>query len=700
MQISYFPSLYAKPRNKDVDEVVSIIGGTELAETTENLRDLSVDKYLNTRGRKLPSVTWSGTFQHPRSVKNFISHTGLICLDYDKLNDVDDFATILKGSEHTNVVFVSPSAVGVKVIVPVEPLPTTADEHKIAYARVESYFNYFTETTAEADKSCKDVSRLCYLCYDPEIYYEPSATPILWSTYPDLASALDAIPADDYDVWINIGIALYNMGPQEKHLLQLWDAWSKRAPNYKKGVCKAKWETFEARDDGPKQDTIFYTARSHGWVPSDDVSTIPDDMRPDGDTLLLILPQMGLRIRRNLRNSEIEITTDDLEWLGRFSTMVIPVDRWVPIDDYIVADLISSIQKKYNTAKGKPLRYNKNNFSDALTRVAALYPVDTFSNWLAGLPAWDNSPRVARIFTLIGCEANILNAEAAKRTLVGAIKRTYEPGTVHDWLPVIVGPQGCGKSSLIRALLPEGYNFISDSPTLDGTPKEQIEAIGSAALVEYAELGGVGPKDVNRVKAYLSKTHDRVRLAYRRSPETVARRWVGIGSANDDSTGVLPPDHTGSRRYVVVPVRELIDSKDMRTYLDEHREQVWAEAKHLYRAGYDNTLSPALVRKASNINQDYIPGNEYLVDQLMMLHEADRIENFPIDEILTEAELIFDKTSVHAATIMRQSAKILTGIGYQRKRRMIEGVQRWRWYYKQGAGLTEGDGTGSLLDDE
>jgi Primase C terminal 2 (PriCT-2) len=72
---------------------------------------------------------------------------------------------------------------------------------------------------------------------------------------------------DEYDPWLMIGMALYDLGEPG---LDLWLEWSREHPKYQasgKFSCEEKWETFSASgDNGVSLGTVFYYAKAHGWI--------------------------------------------------------------------------------------------------------------------------------------------------------------------------------------------------------------------------------------------------------------------------------------------------------------------------------------------------------------------------------------------------------------------------------------------------
>lgn len=124
--------------------------------------------------KKLQAFTPSGTFNNGRKAEIIGTYSGFIVLDIDKLSDdqLYNAKNAVQNCQHTYSVFISPSGNGLKVIVPVNSMVT---QHKHAYQQVSDY--YESLTNLQIDQSGKDVSRLCFMSYDPECYINTNAVP-------------------------------------------------------------------------------------------------------------------------------------------------------------------------------------------------------------------------------------------------------------------------------------------------------------------------------------------------------------------------------------------------------------------------------------------------------------------------------------------------------------------------------------------
>ncbi len=80
-----------------------------------------------------------------------------------------------------------------------------------------------------------------------------------------LKEALSFIPADSYDDWCMVGMAIKD---SDESLLWLWDDWSRTSPKYKPGDCAKKWTSFRRADgDRVTLGTVYELAKEHGWKP-------------------------------------------------------------------------------------------------------------------------------------------------------------------------------------------------------------------------------------------------------------------------------------------------------------------------------------------------------------------------------------------------------------------------------------------------
>lgn len=128
--------------------------------------------------RALPAAMISGRFTR-REANNLTEHSGLVVCDLDHLGDrLPEVRAKMDGDQHTVCSFISPSGDGLKFVCQVEPTPTDKHTHKAAFEAVRAH--YEAAHGVELDPSGKDVSRLCFVSYDPALFRRDQSEPIKW----------------------------------------------------------------------------------------------------------------------------------------------------------------------------------------------------------------------------------------------------------------------------------------------------------------------------------------------------------------------------------------------------------------------------------------------------------------------------------------------------------------------------------------
>lgn len=202
---------------------------------------------------------------------------------------------------------------------------------------------------------------------------------------------------------------------------------------------------------------------------------------------------------------------------------------------------------------------------------------DSLLDHLESLPVWDGVPRLdSWLIDYCGADASPYVREAGASWLVAAVVRAYEPGTKFDYMPVLLGGQGVGKSTALRIIA--GDDFFSDASFLGARDaREVLEVTRGIWILECAELDGMGKRDVSALKATIARQTDTGRPAYARCAVTVPRRYVLAGTTNEERFLVDP---TENRRFWPIAVG-MIDLDGLRVA----RDQLIAEALARYRSG-------------------------------------------------------------------------------------------------------------------
>ena len=222
---------------------------------------------------------------------------------------------------------------------------------------------------------------------------------------------------------------------------------------------------------------------------------------------------------------------------------------------------------------------------------------------------WDGQERILNLFPrYLGTERTLLNDEAVMLIFMGGLERLFNPGSKFEYMPCIVGGQGCGKSTLIRMLAMKDEYFCDDIRNI--SDDKVFEKIRGHWIIEMAEMiATANAKTVEEIKAFISRQKENYRFPYDKYSCDRLRRCIFIGTTNN--ADFLPLDRTGNRRFIPIQagVRENIihpleNEAECRAYI----KQCWAEALVKYKSGdYTLDLSKEAKELLKVVQEDYTP---------------------------------------------------------------------------------------------
>lgn len=267
-----------------------------------------------------------------------------------------------------------------------------------------------------------------------------------------------------------------------------------------------------------------------------------------------------------------------------------PSRFWRDADD---AQLVCYVDDHYGS-------FSSRNYDVAITKTVDDRSYHPIREYFAALPDWDGEKRVDTLFIdYLGAADNAYTRAVARKTLCAAYKRVYEPGIKFDYMPVLNGAQGIGKSTFISNL---GMEWFSDSLTLsDMNDKTAAEKLQGYWIIEIGELAGMKKADLDKVKAFVSRVDDKYRASFGRRVTSHPRQCVFFGTTNSEN-GYLR-DITGNRRYWNIKVTGESKYKPWQMTA-EIVAQIWVEVKILAEAGEKLYLPPELEEYAKNEQRD------------------------------------------------------------------------------------------------
>lgn len=190
------------------------------------------------------------------------------------------------------------------------------------------------------------------------------------------------------------------------------------------------------------------------------------------------------------------------------------------------------------------------------------HPVQDFLQTLE----WDGVPRAETMFIdHLGVKDDIYARETALSFLYGSIERVFNAGAKFDYMPILVGGQGIGKTEFVKMLSNGWHSSIED---LD--MKQAFEQTAGAWIVEMSEMSATKKHDIELLKKFITDTKVTFRKAYAQNQSEILRTFTLIGTSNDLSLN----DNTGNRRFLPLHCTKRLDFQEF----EEAVPQIWAEA--------------------------------------------------------------------------------------------------------------------------
>ena len=298
---------------------------------------------------------------------------------------------------------------------------------------------------------------------------------------------------------------------------------------------------------------------------------------------LTVTPNMELKYDKSdkLRNeisNFVAIMESDPRYEGvRFNEMATRAEvhtvkngklKIMPWSDADEAQSMMYIESKYGL-------YSKDKHSAALRILFEERSYNPIRDIVDGIK-WDGENRCQHfLHRWAKVEDTPYTREVSRLIFAGGIHRLYNPGCKFEDVPILMGVQGSGKSTLMHYLALND-DYFGELKVMEG--QQAIENLSGKWILEIPEMSAfTKAKDQESIKAFVSRQRDAYRKPYDRNVTELPRRCIFLATSND-----LQPlvDKTGNRRWYPVEVKS--NGYDICDHEDEIREyvlQCWAEAK-------------------------------------------------------------------------------------------------------------------------
>jgi putative DNA primase/helicase len=299
-----------------------------------------------------------------------------------------------------------------------------------------------------------------------------------------------------------------------------------------------------------------------------------------------------------------------------------------------------------------------------------IHPVREYLDTLV----WDGVPRLDTwLHEYLGAENTRVNSVVGACFLISAVARVFRPGCKVDTVPVLIGAQGVGKSTMVKALFSDQW-FTEMTGDVDN--KDTAIGLQSRWGVEISELASINRSNNESTKRFITCTDDRYRDPYGKKANSHPRGCVFVATTNERE---FLRDHTGGRRWWPIQCGRVdIDS------LGQDRDALWAEARHYYDMGYPwHITDPEVIAALAELQDERIVGDPW----------ADKVA-----EYCTKCDL--QRTPITIAGILEHGMQlpigqwpananskvgvILRKLGYRQDERVRVGNARQFTYIKTG----------------
>lgn len=335
--------------------------------------------------------------------------------------------------------------------------------------------------------------------------------------------------------------------------------------------------------------------------------------------------------------------------------------------------LLEQLQLKMETRLDKELGTEK--FARIASSFSCKHPYNAIQNYLNNLPIVENPEAILnKYFDLIGLKEEI-HKIYFRKWLISAVARGMNPGCKADHVLILKSPQGVKKTSFFHALFGDLFQTYGNS----GTDKDELMGLYKSWMQEYGEMAHTFSKKGNdKLKAFITQTHDNFRRPYQKAVEKYPRHFVFGASINDDT---FLSDRTGNRRYWVVELNKKINLENVKIL----RDDLWSAIKYFYESGEQWWLTDEQEEMQKIDTSKYEEDNQF-VDAIANYftyqgepRQIDPEKGFTMYDVMIHI-LQMNPKDTKDKRIQKELGFALRELGYDRKQRKINKVNRKLWF--------------------
>ena len=588
--VSFFDSVLSKQKVSDipVETLLSDIKNGKWAKQLTTIRAVLDKKERDLLKRKLPASTISCTTTGSHRAIDVKQHSGLLQIDIDDIEkkEVNQFKDVLSKDPFIHSCFLSPSN---KLKGTIKIIP----DIKLHALQAESIDNYFRERyRLNIDKACKDISRLMFVSFDPELFFNPHS--LVFDRFDNIGLSkrtynqfqLDAIAiineieknqvdiTGNYNDWLKITFALIDIfGMNCKEFIHRVSSFH---PEYSYLDTEKQIEScLKSNNSGITGKTFFHYAKQFGFI----IRTLKHDKKEFGQVSQISrikdYIQSKYKIRFNAVSLELEFQI--LNDSGSF--------KQLNENSLFIELLEKSFSLSINTLC-------------ALLKSDFVYSYDPFEEYFLNLRSWDGTDYIEQLANSIKAKDQKSFNHHFKKWLVRVVACALLSDYYNKQALILIGEaQNSGKSTWCRFLCPPSLSkYIAENISTD---KDSRILLAKNLFINLDELALMGKSDLNSLKSYFSKTMINERLPWGRNATVINRRCSFVGSTNQTE---FLNDETGSVRWLCFE----IDSIDWSYKTKINIDNVYSQAYYLFKSGnFNYNLTNEEIKENEKRNKEF-----------------------------------------------------------------------------------------------
>lgn len=622
MKITYFRGDLKTQKYIELDFVFNTMKSVEhskpvhtLRETVPCSRNMDISLYTD----KIPYLVFSSLFKKAGNEQVMIAYNGCLLLEINDLQSKKEQSEVRRiASEipQTLAVFTGSSGLSIKILtlftLPDGKLPSRRKEaelfHAHAYRKAVHYYQAHLPYKIELHPPLLEHG--CRLSFDPSLFYNPAAIPVRMEQplqMPEEITYRESVQAEDDPI-----LRLMPGLERSRIISRLYDSCllqaiettnrSNEKGDIKPFLIKLSENCFHSGI--PEEDALRWTmvhspVSAHEEEVRSTIHTVYQFAKRFGETpclptgqSLAIKTDEFMKRRYEFRRNTL---TGEVEYRARGSFYF----DFAPVTDQVLNSISLNAQAEGIEIWDRDVK--RYVYSD---RVHAFYPLD---DYLDHLPEWDGKDHIRMLADTLPthCEAWRDLFYTWFLSMIGHWKQ-MDCSHANSVLPLLVGPQGCGKSTWCLNLLPPVLrNYYTDS--IDFSNKRDAEYLLTRfALVNIDEFDSVNANNQSFLKHILQKPVVNIRQLYKRSVHALRRYASFIATCNNFD---LLTDPTGSRRFICIEITGTIKNNIPIAY-----DQLYAQALAALRKGERYWFNPeeeAFIMQ-NNITFQQLPVEEQL----------------------------------------------------------------------------------------